>query len=809
MVSIPAYINAWFKARRWKIRPYQRQMVEAFGRGQSTLLIAPTGSGKTLSGFLASLIDIHKTKHKGFHTIYISPLKALTHDIERNLTKPVEEMKLDVTVESRTGDTSSARRVKQRKKPPNILLTTPESLMLMLSYHDAADMFKNLKCVIIDEIHSFAPTKRGDFTALCLSRLKYLAPELITFALSATIAEPQKFAEWLGHDVGIIQAKDEVKPHITIMETKEPIPYTGFMVKYAVPEIYEAIRKARTSIIFVNTRSQAEFLFQMLWEINEESLPIAIYHGSVSKENRLKAENLMAAGKLRSVVATAALELGIDWGQVDLVIQVGAPKGVSRLLQRIGRSNHRMDEPSRAQIVPANRFEVLESTAAITSIASGRLDGEPFRSGSLDVVVQYIINCVCSEPSKPEDIYQQVISAYPYKNVSREIFDQLFRFAFDGGYTLRSYERYHRLMIDENGLFVPASRMVVSRHRMNIGTIVEAGKLRVKKMFKSGRGRIIGEVEENFAQTLSPGDTFLIAGELLSFVAVRDMILEALPAKGATPKIPHYAGGNMPLSTFLAEGVRHILSNENLWHLLPPQVTKLLNLQKKVSVIPSENKILVEVFPRKKLFHFVIYGFEGRLAHQTLGMLVTRRMERLKLRPLSFAVTDYALSVTSTKPVKREDIEYILSTDILLDELEEWVIESPMLKRSFRKVATITGLTEQRYAGNKKSMKQVTFSTDLIYEVLLKYEPNHILLQITRDDAERELLDIERVAEMLDHFSDKLQFVELPRPSPISISVIFDVRTERVHKTGAEELLATLQAEAQAKEVVEENYANS
>lgn len=804
MVNIPAYIKAWFKAKNWQIRPYQRDMVEAFQKGESRLLIAPTGGGKTLSGFLASLIDIHENKYKGLHTLYISPLKALTNDIERNLMRPVMEMGLDVRVESRTGDTSSSRRVSQRKRPPNILLTTPESLMLMLSYHDAKDIFKNLRAVIIDEVHSFAPTKRGDFTSLCLARLRYIVPNYLVFALSATVAEPQKFASWLGPAVGIIEAKNETQPEIIVMKTENPIPFTGYMAKYAIPEIYKAISEAGTSIIFVNTRSQAEKIFQDLWEINENNLPIAIYHGSISRETRQKTEKMMADGKLRSVVATAALELGIDWGQVDLVIQIGAPKGVSRLLQRIGRSNHRLDVPSTALLVPASRFEVLEMQAAIAAIESGRLDGEPFRAGSLDVIVQYIINCVCSEPSSSEAIYQQVLTAEPYKHVSRETFGKLFQFAVDGGYVLRSYERYHRLVINEDGLFVPASRMVVSRHRMNIGTIVEAAKLKVKKLNKRGTGRVIGDVEESFAQTLNPGDTFVIGGQLLSFVTVRDMFLEAMPVSGGVPKVPHYAGGNMPLSTFLSEGVRYLLSHENLWHRLPKQVQFILKLQKKVSLIPSENRILVEVFPRKKLYHFVIYSFEGRLAHQTLGMLVTRRMERLKLRPLSFSVTDYALSVTSTKPVKREDIDYIFSREILLDELEEWITESPMLKRSFRKVATITGLTEQRSGGSKKSMKQVTFSTDLIYEVLLKHEPNHILLEVTRDDAERELLDIDRIADLLDHFQDKMQFVELERPSPISISVIFDVRTERVHGGGAEALLSSLKMEAEATEMMEE-----
>ena len=800
---VPKYIEKWFKTRNWEIRPHQRQMIEAFKVRKSTLLMAPTGGGKTLSGFLASLIDIHQTKPKGLHTIYISPLKALTNDIERNLSKPVSEMNLSVRIDSRTGDTTASRRVRQRKNPPNILLTTPESLMLMLSYPDAREIFGELKCVIIDEVHSFAPTKRGDFTALALARLNYIAPNYLVFALSATVAEPAEFAKWLGDDVQVIQAKPGIKPNIKILEAENPIPYSGFMVSYAMKEVYDLIAKSGTSIVFVNTRSQSEFIFQMLWELNEQNLPIGIYHGSLSKENRAKAERMMAEGKLRSVVATAALELGIDWGQVDLVIQIGAPKGVSRLLQRIGRSNHRMDEPSEAVLVPANRFEVLEATSALNAIEAGKLDGEPFHPGSLDVIVQYIVNCICSEPSNPTTIFEQVKSTHPYRNIDKETFHKLFQFAIDGGYALKSYERYHRLTLDENGNYIPTSKMVIARHRQNIGVIVESAKIKIKRMHSRG-GRVIGEVEESFIQQLTPGDSFMFAGQLLIFDRMRELTAEVRPGRGKEPKIPRYSGGNMPLSTFLAEGVRHILGDEKEWGNLPEQISILLKLQKKFSIIPDENRLLVESFPRQKIFYLVLYSFEGRLAHQTLGMLLTRRMERAGLKPLSFTVTDYALSITSARQVFEEHMEHLFSTEILLDELEEWITESPMMKRSFRKVATITGLTEQRYSGSKKTMRQMSFSTDLIYEVLLKYEPNHILLKVTRTDAERELLNLDRLSDLLKRFQHKLEFIALQRPSPLAIPVIYDVRTERIENaSGAEELLAAVEAEKMAEAEME------
>ncbi len=781
-------------------------MVEAFASRQSTLLIAPTGGGKTMAGFLASLLDIHQNNPKGLHTLYISPLKALTYDIERNLMQPVTQMGLNVTIDSRTGDTPSHRRVRQRKKPPHILLTTPESLMLMLSYADAADMFKSLKLVIIDEVHSFASTKRGDFAALALARLRTLAPDHIRFGLSATVAEPDKLAAWLGptgHPASVVKVEQTTLPVVKLLKTKGRLPYGGFMARYAVPDIYEAIQKAKTSILFVNTRAQAELMFQMLWDANVDALPIGIYHGSLTKEQRRKTEMMMAAGKLRAIIATAALELGIDWGDVDLVLHVGAPKGVSRLLQRIGRSNHRMDEPSRAFLIPANHFEVLECQSAIHAIEAGKLDGEPFLPGSLDVIVQYIINCACNAPVAPDELYHEILTASPYAHVERRLFEKLFQFAIDGGYVLKAYDRYARLIFDEQGRYAIASRAVAARHRQNIGVIIEAARLRVLRLTKK-RGRVIGEVEESFAQGLAPGDTFFFAGEVLEFIRVRDMFLEARPSKAREPKIPSYAGGNMPLSTFLAESVRHLLHEPEQWKHLPKTAVEWLELQKEFSTLPGTGRLLIEHFPYYNRFVTMVYTFEGRKANQTLGMLITRRMERLGLKPLSFSVTDYALSLINLEPVLPEQCDALLDPEIVFGELEEWLMESPMLRRSFRRVATITGLTEQRNNGARKSMKQVTFSTDLIYDVLRRYEPDHILLKVTRDDAERELLDVSRLTDFLIRYQGKTDFQRFERPTPMAIPILFDVRREAVKGAAIEQLLEQASMQEQAEHLMED-----
>lgn len=804
---IPQSIEHWFSARGWTLRRHQRAMVKAYQTATSTLLIAPTGGGKTLAGFLPTLSELAQQDYKGLHTLYLSPLKALTHDIERNLHQPIEEIGLNIRVETRTGDTPSYKRQRQKEKPPNILLTTPESLMLMLSYKEAPRIFRSLKLVIIDELHSFATNKRGDFTALALARLVKLAPQHIRFGLSATVEEPAALAAWLGvtgSPVELLEVKQKIRPKVSIIKSRKRIPYGGFLAKYALEEIYRQISQAKTSIIFVNTRAQAELMFHFLWDANEEGLPIAIYHGSLSKEQRRKTENLMAEGKLRSVVATSALELGIDWGDVELVIQIGAPKGVSRLLQRIGRSNHRMDKPSKALLVPANRFEVLECEAAMTAIKQDKLDGEPLLPGSPDVLVQYIINCACSEVIYPQTLYQEVIKAPPYQAITKEYFDRLFRFAVDGGYVLEHYDRYKRLIPLDDGGYEIASATVARRHRQNIGVIVESAYLNVKRMNPKRGGRIIGQVEERFAQQLTPGDTFFFAGEVLEYKRVRDMTMEVRPAQESDPKVPAYAGGQMPLSTFLADGVRALLQQPERWKSFPQPVQDWLELQQQFSVLPDTSQLLVEHFPQQQRYFTMVYSFEGRKANQTLGMLATRRMEKLRLRPLSFSVTDYALSIMSLRAVTPADIQEILSPDILHDELEQWIIDSPMLKRSFRRVAMITGLTEQRSAGAQKSMKQLTFSTDLIYDVLRRHEPNHILLEVTRADAERELLDTQRLAGWLERYEDKLHFKRLKKPSPMAIPILIDVRRERIIGEGLDDLLAEISVQEEAEMMMEE-----
>jgi ATP-dependent Lhr-like helicase len=802
---IPSFIQGWFKLKGWSMHEYQQKMFTFFANNQSVLLVAPTGGGKTLASFLPALADIGKNSSKGLHTLYISPLKALTQDIHRNLLTPIKEMNLNIQIATRTGDTSSYQRQKQLKTPPQILLTTPESLMLLLSYTNADAFFSQLKMIVVDELHSFANTKRGDFCCLALAQLNVYAPNSLTIGLSATVSRPELMAKWMvpgRKKTFVLNVNSFTKPLISLLG-HELIPYSGFKAKHAVSSIYKTINLHKMTIIFVNTRANAEFLFNQLWLCNEDNLPIAIYHGSLSKEQRTKTEHLTVSGQLKAIVATSALELGIDWGNVDAVIQVGAPHGVSRLLQRIGRSNHQIDKPSLAYIVPTNCFDALESMAAMGAIDKGLLDEEEIHAGALDVVVQFIINGACSRPVRPAVLFKTIRSAYPYRALDKETFLKLFQFAVDGGYTLQHYPQYHRLIQSDKISYAPASIKVIRRHRQNIGTIIEAAHIKVKVLNKRS-DKIVGEIEESFIQELIPGDTFLFAGEVLEYIRIHDMMVETRKIKSSNPKLPSYNGGTMPLSTFLADEVRELLNHPRLWSSLPPKIYEWLLLQKKFSQIPDKKNILVEQFFYKKKNYLVIYSFEGRRANQSLGMLMSRRLEHLKLKPLSFTSTDYGLAITTLKSLAAPVILELFSDTILYNELEKWLQESSLLKRTFRQIAVISGLTERQFAGTRKSMKQVTFSTDLIYDVLQRYEPDHILLKITREDARKILLDFERLTHMLKRFHNRITVKKLTRPSPFSIPILSSFTTENIKGTAEDELLSYAEKEAVAKELMEE-----
>ena len=799
--SLPPALTDWFAAKGWQPRSHQLAMLEEARAGRHALLVATTGAGKTLAGFLPTLTELIESPSEGLHTLYVSPLKALAVDIRRNLVTPIEEMGLDIRVETRTGDTSSDKKARQRVKPPQILLTTPESLSLLLSYPDAETMFASLKTIVVDEVHAFATGKRGDLLSLCMARLQRLSPDLRRVALSATVADPDGYRAWLAPDgdidaVGLVTGEPGAPPDISILLPEDRIPWAGHSGRYAAAQVMRVIEANRTTIVFCNTRSLAELIFQDLWKANDKSLPIGVHHGSLSLEARQKVEAAMADGQLRALVATASLDLGVDWGDVDCVIQMGAPKGSSRLLQRIGRANHRLDESSRAILVPGNRFEYLEARAALDAVEAGELDPDIFRPGALDVLAQHVMACACAAPFEQGALLDEIRSAMPYSALDDETFDRVLRFIADGGYALKAYDRFKRLVQQPDGLWRVTHPQFVAQHRLNAGIIVEATMLKVR--FRNGRQ--LGRVEEGFAATLAPGDTFFFAGLSLEVESIdgEDLIVRATSRPA---RIPTYGGSRMPLSTSLADRVRAFLADRKEWDRFPPDVHDWLEMQDRRSVLPRPGQLLVETFPREGRHYMVAYSFEGWNAHQSLGMLVTRRMEAQGLKPLGFVASDYALACYGLEKVT--DPASLFSPDILENEFVDWVQQSHLLKRAFREVAVIGGLVDRQHPGKRKTGRQVTFSTDLIYDVLRKYEPGHLLLQAAWDDARARMTDVGRLANLLDRAGGTMLHVDLERVSPLAVPVLVLIGREKVATGSADDDLL-IEAEALAAEAMGE-----
>ncbi|MBR0933926.1 ligase-associated DNA damage response DEXH box helicase [Bradyrhizobium jicamae] len=837
---LPRRFRDWFASRGWAPREHQLALLAKAREERSALLIAPTGAGKTLAGFLPTLVELAGAgkedapatratgeqrkalistgrsvrRSGGLHTLYISPLKALAVDIARNLETPVAEMGLPIKIETRTGDTPVSRRQRQRRYPPDILLTTPEQLALLLASDDAPYLFSSLKRIVLDELHALVTSKRGDLLSLGLARLWAIAPQLRAIGLSATVAEPEQLARFLVPQPGgksasadVVTAGGAAPPVVEMLDTRERLPWSGHSARHALPEVYELIKRNKTTLVFVNTRSQAEMLFQDLWRMNDDGLAIALHHGSLDVAQRRKVEDAMAAGRLRGVVCTSSLDLGVDWGDVDLVINIGAPKGSSRLMQRIGRANHRFDEASRAVLVPANRFEVLECAVAIDAIAENAQDTPPLRSGALDVLAQHVLGCACGKPFLSDELYAEILTAAPYASLSRTDFDDVVEFVATGGYALKTYERFARIKQDKQGRWRVANPKVRQSYRLNVGTIVEETMLKVRLVRSRAGGtgstgaiarggRMLGEIEEVFIEGLVVGDTFVFGGEVVRYEALVEDQVYVSRANDKDAKVPSYMGGKFPLSTYLAERVRKLLDNSRAWNALPDQVHDWLSLQRRFSRVPAVRELLVETFPRGGSHYLVCYPFEGRLAHQTLGMLLTRRLERARARPLGFVANEYALAVWGVGDLSflirqgRLDLNALFDPDMLGDDLEAWLAESALMKRTFRNCAIISGLIARRFTDEEKSRRQVLFSTDLIYDVLRKHQADHVLLRTARADAATGLLDLRRLGDMLSRIHGRITHKPLDRVSPLAVPALLEIGRESVYGEASDELLA-------------------
>ncbi|CUH42193.1 ligase-associated DNA damage response DEXH box helicase [Ruegeria atlantica] len=788
MTQIPARITDWFDAKGWSIHPHQQEMLDR-AADPATLLIAPTGGGKTMAGFLPTLAELAEKDHPGLHTLYVSPLKALAADIRRNLRGPADDIGLPIRIEDRTGDTSATQKKRQRVDPPHILLTTPESLALLTSYEDAPRMFAGVQRVIVDEIHALAESKRGDQLMLALARLQSLCPDLRRVGLSATVEDPDAIAQFLARHPDpckIIQADPGPDPDIQMLETQEMPPWSGGGAAYSIPAVLDQIKQHKTTLIFHNTRAQAEIFFHNIWLANDDGLPIGIHHGSLDRQQRERVEAAMVRGDLRAIVCTGSLDLGIDWGDVDLVIQIGTPKNVKRLVQRIGRANHRYNVPSKALLVPANRFEVVECVAALEAAKAHDLDGEPRGPGPRDVLCQHMLIAAAAGPFDADALFTEMTAAGPYSDLSRAEFDACLDFCATGGYALRAYDRWQRLLQRPDGKWQLRDPRAAQRIRMNLGTIQDTDTLKVRLKRNRG-GKPLGEVEEAFAASLTPGDTFLIGGQIVRYEGLREMVVEVSRRADKKPKIATFSGTKFATSTQLSDRILRMFAQPE-WPQLPAHTAEWLALQRDMSRLPQRDRLLIESFPNDGREHLCVYGFAGRNAQQTLGLLLTKRMEETGLAPLGFVATDYATLIWGLDAVT--DPSPLLQLDKLRDGLETWLAGNAVMKRTFRASATIAGLIERNTGGQRKSGRQATFSSDILYDTLLKYDPNHLLMQITREEAMRGLVDFGRIETMIERIGDRIDLVRLDRVSPLAAPLFLEVGKVPVKGAAEERLLA-------------------
>ena len=791
MTALPLRFQDWFSARGWQIHAHQQDMLDRKDQ-PCQLLIAPTGGGKTLAGFLPTLVELEDGTHEGIHTLYISPLKALASDIKRNLRTPVEEMALPIRIDDRTGDTPQSRKKRQRADPPHILLTTPESLALLTSYEDANRMFAGLQRVIVDEIHALSESKRGDQMMLALSRLESLCRENATslrrVGLSATVEDPAAIAHLLARHPDpceILMADPGPAPDISMLKASDPPPWAGGGAVYAIPDVLHQIRAHKTTLIFHNTRAQAEIFFHNLWLANEDALPIGIHHGSLDRVQRERVEGAMQRGELRAVVCTGSLDLGIDWGDVDLVIQVGAPKNVKRLVQRIGRANHNYNAPSKALLVPANRFEVVECQAALQAVIDHDLDGEPKGPGPQDVLCQHILIRACAGPFDADELFEEIRTTGAYADLSRADYDACLEFCATGGYALRAYDQWQRLLHRPDGQWQLRDPRAARLIRMNIGTIQDSDLLKVR-MHRTRGGKPLGEVEEAFAASLTPGDTFLIGGQIVRYEGLREMVVEVSRDRGSKPKIATFAGTKFANSTQLSARILGLI-NSGDWSSLPGHTADWLRLQKDMSRMPQAGRLLLESFPHDGREHLVIYGFAGRNAQQTLGLIVSKRLEEMRLDPLGFVSTDYATLIWGLEPLT--DATGLFDIEALRAGLDKWLAGNQLIKRTFRASATIAGLIQRNTLSAKKSGRQATFSSDILYDTLAKYDPDHLLLKITRTEAMRGLIDFGRIEEMVARVEGRIDLMRLPRVTPLAAPLFLEAGRTPVEGQAQERLL--------------------
>lgn len=772
--------------------PFQREVWRAYLEGKSGLIHSPTGTGKTLAAWMGPLIEAlgSQKKVEGLRVLWITPLRALAADTVASLQRATDGLAMNWRVESRTGDTSTAQRSKQAEKMPAALVTTPESLSLMLTHTDSVDVFANLKLVVVDEWHELMASKRGVQTELCLARLRRLSPELRTWGLSATLGNLEEALQTLvgvglpGSNCVLVTGDlgKEIIIDSILPASIERFPWAGHFGMQMIPRVVEAIAEGGTCLVFCNTRSQTELWFQAINEARPDwAGQIAIHHGSLSREVRDEVELGLKVGRLRAVVCTSSLDLGVDFTPVDRVVQVGSPKSVARLLQRAGRSGHQPGVASRVSCVPTHAMEMVDIAAARSAAHANRIESREGIAKPLDVLAQHLVTIALGTGFTSEDLFHEVKTTRAYRDLSPDEWQWTLDFVVRGGSALTAYPEYSRVRQDEAGIYRVPEKSIAHRHRISVGTITADAAMNVQ--FVSG-GRL-GTIEESFLSRLKQGDKFIFSGRVLQFVRIKDMTAYVRPAKSAAGAVPRWMGGRLALSGELAHSIREKLEAAK-WgefesaemQLLAP----LLDVQARWSALPATDEILIERVTTREGHHLFFYPLEGRMVHEGLAALFAYRLSRLTPITFSLACNDYGLELLATEPAPLEEsLPNLFSPENLGEDIVASLNSVEMARRQFREIARIAGLVFQGYPGANKSAKQLQASSGLFYDVFRRFDPGNMLLtQANREVLDRQL-EQSRLAGALERLSQSRVLITEPeRPTPLAFPILVDRLRETV-----------------------------
>lgn len=828
--------NTWFKSLGWKAAPFQKEAWKAYADGYSGIVNAPTGSGKTYSLMLPMLLSPSHERRggQGLRFIWITPIRALAKEIFQSAERAIEGLGLDLTVGIRTGDTSSSQRQKQKAKMPNLLITTPESLHLLLASKGYPKTFKNLECVVVDEWHELMGSKRAVLMELALSRLRGMNPELRTWGISATIGNMDEALEVLlgsppnsnspqtpeggsstqppeppAHSLPsplrrgtggavVIRANipKDIRVESILPDDVETLPWAGHLGIKLLEKVIPIIKQSESCLIFTNTRSQAEIWFQRILDVAPEFAGIiAMHHGSISRELRFWVEDALYTGQLQAVVCTSSLDLGVDFRPVETIIQVGSPKGVARFMQRAGRSGHQPGATSRIYFVPTHTLELVEAAALREAIQQNVIEERIPYVRSFDVLIQYLVTLAVSEGFDEKQILKEIRSTFSYESVSDEEWHWCLKFITSGGESLGGYDEYHKVELQEDWLYKVTNRRTAQRHRMSIGTIVSDAMIRIK--FQSGG--YLGTIEESFISRLKPGDVFWFAGRNLELIRVKGMEAQVRMAKTKSGKVPSWQGGRMPLSAQMGQMLRLKMQESFDPAVKDPElklIEPLWETQRERSRVPMENEFLIEKLKSREGYHVFFYPFEGRFVHEGMAALLAYRISLFKPISFSIAMNDYGFELLANQEIPIEEAidSDIFTTRDLREDIMQSVNAVEMARRRFRDIASIAGLVFRGYPGQPIKDKHLQSSTQLIFEVFNDYEPDNLLLQQAYEEALEFQLEEGRLRQALERINQQEIVITYPeKPSPFCFPIMVDRLRERLTSESLEDRVKKMQ----------------